>query len=427
MNFCSNCGQKVEGANFCSNCGMEIKHIGEQRPRPVPSTPVQASTYYPPHISPQSNSQVFLANLFAEKDEQYISTFGNEQYIQFLNKGKAKKAFIILSDKRLYIRGKRYETNGKGTSNPDERGKEVRTEKVVDMKDVKTIEMGRVGQVTSFLYMYSAIVVTVLAIAAFVITLLMRANLDSEPDLATALSVFTIATLGLSVVAVLLWMSFVSSIKSCISLLCKDTWIRFPLEKYVGREGYALMRHIIIMQMPYRDTVSVPNSNYNDSIFTKDGQLIVKNKKIKPKERIAEKAVDLSEITDMEVEGYSRKGPIALMTGLFVLFIDLPLLVILPPVAILITLIYLVYLAIPSKSVQLKVTCNTLWFTFSIRSRQVGAEIIRYIVEQQAHIEQRINVEPLAEYAVCKADSTDIDTKVQEVADETLMNIEDEH
>ena len=108
MNFCSNCGQKVDGSNFCANWGMEIRH-DEQLLHSVPPTPVQINTYYHPNIAPQGNSQVFLANLFVEKDEQHISIFGNEQYVQFLNKGKTKKALVILSDKRLYIRGKRYE------------------------------------------------------------------------------------------------------------------------------------------------------------------------------------------------------------------------------------------------------------------------------------------------------------------------------
>lgn len=338
MNFCNNCGMKVDGSNFCSSCGMKIKEADEQLSQSVPSKPVQASTYHPS----QSNSQVFLSNLFVDKDEQHISTFGNEQYIQFLNKGKVKKAFVILSDKRLYIRGKRYEINGKGTSSPDERGKEIRTEKVIDMRDVRTIEMGRVGGVTSFLYLYSSIIITVLAIIASVITLLMKADVETEPDIATALSVFTFVTLGLSAVAVLLWMSYVSSIKSCISLLCNGTWIRFPLDKYVGREGYALMRHIIIMQMPYRE-VSNPNSNYSDYISAKGEQLIVTSKKIKPKEHTTEKTVNLNEITDMVV---LRR--------------------------------------------RLKVTCNDAWFTFPIKTRQEGADIIRYIVEQQAHMEQNV-------------------------------------
>ncbi len=340
MNFCSNCGKKVDGSNFCSSCGMKINDVDAQLSQAVSPKPVQASTYYPS----QSNSQVFLSNLFVEKDEQHISNFGNEQYIQFLNKGKAKKAFVILSNKRLYIRGKRYEINGKGASSPDERGKEIRTEKVVDMKDVKTIEMGRVGRVNSFLYLYSSIITTVLAIVASVITLLMKADVDSEPDITTALSVFIVVTLGLSAVAMLLWMSYVSSIKSCISLLCNGTWIRFPLDKYVGREGYALMRHIIIMQMPYQE-VSKPNSNYNDFISAKGGQLIVSSKKIKPKERTTEKTVNLNEITDMVV---LRR--------------------------------------------RLKVTCNDTWFTFPIKTRQEGADIIRYIVEQQAHMEQKCSV-----------------------------------
>ena len=426
MNFCSNCGQKLDGSNFCANCGMEVKY-DEHLSCSVPPTPVEISTYYPSPISPLGNSQVFLANLFVEKDEQHISTFGNEQYIQFLNKGKAKKAFVILSDKRLYIRGKRYEINGKGSSNPDERGKEVRTEKVVDMKDVKTAEMGRVGRVTSFLYMYSALIVTVMSIATFVTVMLMSADLESEPDLATALSVFTFVTLGLSAIAVLLWVSFASSIKSCISLLYNDTWIRFPLEKYVGREGYALMRHIMIMQIPYREKVSAPNSNYNDSICTKDGQLIVKSKKIKPKERTAEKSLSLNKITDMEVLRRSRSVSTIIVVGLLVIFSGLCIISNNPVFLFIDLSIALIYFAMPSKLLRLKVTCNNTWFTIPIRSKGEGADIMRYIVEQQAHIEQRINVEPLAEYADCKANCTDIDTKVHEVANETVINIEDEH
>lgn len=49
MNFCSNCGQKVEESNFCSNCGKEIKQDEQSSSSAIPA-PVQTSTYYPPHI-----------------------------------------------------------------------------------------------------------------------------------------------------------------------------------------------------------------------------------------------------------------------------------------------------------------------------------------------------------------------------------------
>jgi hypothetical protein len=390
MNFCSNCGHKADGSNFCANCGMQLKR-DEHPAHSLPPSPDQTNPYVPPHISPQSNSQIFLAHLFAEKEEQHISTFGNEQYMQFLNKGKIKKAFAILSDKRLYIRGKRYEVNGKNSSNPDDRGKAVRTEKVVDLKDVKTVEIGRVGRATSFLYLYSAIIVSLLSIGASVYAPVLYEEFSNSDEAALFATISSIVVLGLFALAVLLWLSFAASRKSCISLLCDDTWIRFPLEKYVGREGYALMRHIIILQMPYREKVSLPDANYNDSIFIEDGELIIKSKNIHPKEQKEEKAVPLNDITDIEVFKRSRTGFTAVVVCLCVIFVGLAFLTNKFIFLLMAILAALVNLIIPSKSLRLKVTCNTKWFSFPIRSKREGADIMRYIVEQQAHNEHKLN------------------------------------
>ncbi len=352
--------------------------------------PSYNSSYNSSYISSQVNSEVFLTNLFAEKDERHIYTFGNEQYIQFLNTGKVKKAFAVLSDKRLYIRGRRYEVKGKGTSSPDKRGKVVKSEKVVDVKDVKTIEIGRVGQVRSFLYMYYAIITTVLAIAGFVIMLAASSELSREEFFNDEMAVLIMATLAVSAIAVALWCYFAMNTKSCISLLCDDTWIRFPLEKYVAREGYALMRHIIILQMPYRENVSAPGSSYNDSIFTRDGELIVKSKKIEPKGLNDERTVNLNYITDIEVFRPSLNVLNTVLIILFLLFGGLSFFLSrLSSIAILVAIIFL---AIPPRQLRLKVTCNNIWFSFPIKDKQVGADIMRYIVEQQAHNEQKLSV-----------------------------------
>ncbi|HHT17935.1 MAG TPA: zinc ribbon domain-containing protein [Papillibacter sp.] len=391
MNFCSNCGHKVTGAKFCPNCGMKLQvaQQGETPPPPAsaqtPPPPVRESTYYPPHLNPQGHSQVFLGNLFVEKDEKHIATFGNEQYIRFLTKGKIKKAFAILSDRRLYIRGKRYEVSVKGSANPDDRGKAVHTEKVVDIKDVKTIEIGRVGRAATFLYLYAAIIVSVLSIAAIVLAVMV--NRDLSPEVAEMpLPLFTIAALGLATGAAALWVSFASSVRSCISLLCGNTWIRFPLEKYVSREGYALMRRIIILQRPYNENISPPGASYSESIFAKDGVLTVKNKRIIPKVSEGEKTVKLNDITEIEVKRRSRRAlpSILIVVVSLILFV----LTIRSPIALVILLFNLLYFLSPPKSFLLKIACSNNWFSFPIQSKQEGVNIMRYIVEQQAHLEQ---------------------------------------
>jgi len=48
VNFCGNCGSKIEGDNkFCQYCGAEIKRK-EITPQPVPITPQEVRQYTPP-------------------------------------------------------------------------------------------------------------------------------------------------------------------------------------------------------------------------------------------------------------------------------------------------------------------------------------------------------------------------------------------
>jgi hypothetical protein len=396
MNFCSNCGQKVEGSNFCANCGIKIQHI-EDDLQSIVSENVQFNINHPSNASQQGNSEVFLSNLFVEKDEQHISTFGNEQYIRFLNKGQAKKAFIILSNKRLYIRGKRYEMEQTGSISTDKRGKSTKTEKVIDMKDVKRLERGRIGETSSFFYLFSSTISTLLTIFLFGFTMYLM-NIARTEGLEYAY-IIPIPFLGAVIITVLLWSSYMLSIKSYISLLHNNNWIRFPLEKYVGREGYAFMKNIVKMQMTCSKETSEHSTKFSeDIIISEDGKLMIKDK-------VEEKVVDLTEITDMQVIRNSRKWwliVIGLISYLFfyiavgVMFSHTNFFqnVIIPifystPVPVLLGFIFiLTYLLTPPKALQLRVTCNNTSFTFPVKDVQSGADILRYIIKQQVLIEE---------------------------------------
>jgi hypothetical protein len=197
---------------------------GVQSSRPAPA-PIQTAAHY--SLVPQGNSHVFLTNLFTDKNEQHIFTFGNEQYIKFLNEGKSKKAFAVLSDKRLYVRGKRYEAIG----DADSRGNATRAEKVIDMKDIKAVIMGRVGFGATFIYGFYAVLVSALALGA---TIYFFAYINaggfgggSAPIVDfILLAIFLLPTVG----AVLLWIAVVSSLNSCISFCIITHGFGFPLK-----------------------------------------------------------------------------------------------------------------------------------------------------------------------------------------------------
>ena len=70
-----------------------------------------------------------LNDLFVDKNEKAVAVLGGGYIKNFLSTGSLSKAFCVVSDKRVYFKGKCYSKQGNGYRTKNE-------EKIVDLKDV---------------------------------------------------------------------------------------------------------------------------------------------------------------------------------------------------------------------------------------------------------------------------------------------------
>ena len=96
---CNNCGNEVEG-EFCNNCGTKA-----------------------------TNNTNKYAKLLIEEGEDVIAVLGNNIAQTFISTGVIGKGFSLLSNKRLYIKGKCLVRKGKAVFSKTE-------EKTVDLNDI---------------------------------------------------------------------------------------------------------------------------------------------------------------------------------------------------------------------------------------------------------------------------------------------------
>ncbi len=100
---CNNCGNEVDG-EFCTNCGTRA-------------------------TSNVTNKTNKYAKLLIEESEEVIAVLGNNIAQTFISTGVIGKGFSLLSNKRLYIKGKCLVRKGKAVFSKNE-------EKTVDLNDI---------------------------------------------------------------------------------------------------------------------------------------------------------------------------------------------------------------------------------------------------------------------------------------------------
>ena len=100
---CTNCGNEFDG-NFCEKCGM----------------PAQQKT---------SNLEQKIRESFIEPDEKLVDMLGTNTVKTFFSTGALGNGFAILSDKRMYFKGRCFVRAGKGFFKKME-------ERVVDLNDI---------------------------------------------------------------------------------------------------------------------------------------------------------------------------------------------------------------------------------------------------------------------------------------------------
>ncbi|MCM1132196.1 MAG: zinc ribbon domain-containing protein [Ruminococcus flavefaciens] len=106
--FCKKCGREIkDGATFCSECGAVVENIsGENNQKPEDTN-----------------------NLFFSPDEREIAVLGSSFMINYISDGQISNGSCVLSDRRVYFKGKCYSREG---------GRLVKTVEAstVDIKDV---------------------------------------------------------------------------------------------------------------------------------------------------------------------------------------------------------------------------------------------------------------------------------------------------
>jgi len=113
--FCGKCGAEVlDGAKFCEKCGssVEVKGVTEQE------TLVKQS----------NDKQIDVKSAFIDLEEQLIVKIGNGYFTNLLY-SKTKKCNLLLTNKRVYLKGVFYNGNGKVINKTKE-------ERILDIEDI---------------------------------------------------------------------------------------------------------------------------------------------------------------------------------------------------------------------------------------------------------------------------------------------------
>lgn len=105
--FCKKCGKEIRnGATFCSECGTAIENISEE-----------------------NKNSTDTNNLFFSPNEREVAVLGSSFLMNYISAGEIRNGSCVLSDKRVYFKGKCYSREG---------GRLIKTaeESTVDIKDI---------------------------------------------------------------------------------------------------------------------------------------------------------------------------------------------------------------------------------------------------------------------------------------------------
>lgn len=114
MLICEKCSWQSEGSKFCTKCGgVMAEGTGEINN----------------NLKEKSDKDIKYSKFFMEPTEKFICALGNSLMQNFLLRGEIKNGFSVVSDKRVYFKGKCFYSDGGKYKLREE-------ERVVDVKDV---------------------------------------------------------------------------------------------------------------------------------------------------------------------------------------------------------------------------------------------------------------------------------------------------
>lgn len=135
---CKNCGKELKG-RFCTGCGTENEEYSWEKLRPEESKLSSVGTVCrdEEHIVQDKGSDFMrsysdLSNIFVDKTEKKIATMGGGYIRNFLATDLVAKGYGVLTDKRVYYRGKFYYRHERGISR-------VNGERIIDLHSISSV------------------------------------------------------------------------------------------------------------------------------------------------------------------------------------------------------------------------------------------------------------------------------------------------
>lgn len=211
-NFCTKCGAELING-VCPNCSEAQAAVQYKQP--------EAQYQQQPFVEQDTDER--LKSFFINPKEKFVCALGNGYLQTFLDSGALGKGFALVSDKRVYFKGKAFEMRG-GEFNK----KSVTA--TVDLKDVTGTETKKINPIALLVW---GIVFAALAICLFLIDAAMLNDLYYS--CLSGLGTFSGFIFLLP--AILFIVNYFAKRKKVLIIMFDGIGIAFPVNWFPAKEG----------------------------------------------------------------------------------------------------------------------------------------------------------------------------------------------
>lgn len=237
--FCTKCGAElINGA--CPNCSEAQQAVQYQQPMAEyqqPQVQYQEQNYQSqqqPFVEVDPNDERFKS-FFMNPKEKFVCALGNGYLLNFLAHRSLNTGFAVVSDKRVYFKGKAYEI-GMGKL------KSKSVSSTVDLKDVTGTEAITYNPIGIKVL---SIITSILGLLMFLVSFLIDNN-SSKRSVEILAGVMGWTGLFLLLVAVTAFCIYYAQSMTVLTIMFGGGGIAFPLNWYPAHEGEIFQKKLRI-------------------------------------------------------------------------------------------------------------------------------------------------------------------------------------
>lgn len=212
--FCTKCGSAMVNG-ICPNCSAQTEPQNQQP---------QKTEQQPKPVEVDPNDERFKS-FFMSPKEKFVCALGNGYLMNFLAGGFLGKGFAVISDKRVYFKGKSFEVG-------ENKLKVRTTASTVDLKDVTGTEVrtfkDKMKQIQSIIFMILGVFILFLAIV------FSSSNSRTPKDVIILLFIFGSALLLGGIISIIIYLT---QRKTLLTIMFGGGGIAFPLNWFPQQEG----------------------------------------------------------------------------------------------------------------------------------------------------------------------------------------------